>query len=132
MGMIYKGTQGCMYCDGVCTKECIEESNNIITKMNKEREVVESTQEDLLDLWDGVYNEGDSHELYGETYTYIKRINTSHLSDGPSWDYIVQRKSDGKYFKFNVWDAGDHNGYIIEDEYLEEVFLVEENKTTYK
>jgi len=34
MGMIYRATQGCMYCDGVCTKECIEESNNLIRKMN--------------------------------------------------------------------------------------------------
>ncbi len=99
---------------------------------NMKREIVESTQEDLKDLWNGVYFEGNSHELYGETYTHIDKINTSHLSDGPSWDYIVQRKSDGKYFKFNVWDAGDRNGYIIEDEYLEEVFPVEENKVSYK
>jgi len=95
------------------------------------REVVKSTQEDLLDLWNGVYNEGDSHELYGETYTYIKRINTSHLSDGPSCDYIVQRKSDGKYFKFNVW-YGEYSGYVIEEEFLEEVFPVEESKVVYK
>jgi formate hydrogenlyase subunit 6/NADH:ubiquinone oxidoreductase subunit I len=39
MGMIYRATQGCMYCDGVCTKECIEESNNIITKMNKQHQL---------------------------------------------------------------------------------------------
>ena len=100
--------------------------------MNKEREVVKSTQEDLLDLWNGVYNEGDSHELYGETYTHIQQINTSDKSDGPSWDYIVQRKSDGKYFKFHVWDAGYHNGYLIQREYLEEVFPVEEIKVVYK
>jgi hypothetical protein len=100
--------------------------------MNKEREIVESTQKELLDLWNGLYYKGSSHELYGETYTHIEEIDTSRYSDGPSWDYIVQRKSDGKYFKFNVWDAGDHNGYIIEDEYLEEVFPVEENKVSYK
>lgn len=100
--------------------------------MNKEIEVVKSTQEDLLDLWDKIYWKDSSGELYGETYTHIDKIDTSKYSDGPSWDYILQRKSDGKYFKFNVWDAGEHNGHIIEDEYLEEVFPVEENKTTYK
>ena len=36
MGMLYRGTQGCMYCNGVCcTKECIEETNQK-TKMSKE------------------------------------------------------------------------------------------------
>jgi hypothetical protein len=36
MGMLYRGTQGCMYCNGVCcTKECIEDTNQK-TKMNKQ------------------------------------------------------------------------------------------------
>jgi hypothetical protein len=100
--------------------------------MNKEREIVESTQEELLDLWNGLYHKGSSDELYGETYTHIEEIDTSKYSDGPSWDYILQRKSDGKYFKLHVWDGGYHNGFVIQREYLEEVFPVEENKVVYK
>jgi hypothetical protein len=100
--------------------------------MNKEREVVRSTQEELLDLWNGLYHKGSSDELYGETYTHIEEIDTSRYSDGPSWDYILQRKSDGKYFKLHVWDAGDHNGFLIQREYLQEVFPVEEIKVSYK
>lgn len=98
--------------------------------MNKEREVVKSTQEELLDLWNGLYHKGSSDELYGETYTHIEEIDTSRYSDGPSWDYILQRKSDGKYFKLHVWES--INGCIIQNEYLEEVFPVEENKVIYK
>jgi hypothetical protein len=40
MGMIYRGTQGCMYCTGECTKECIKESNNIITKTNNTEDTI--------------------------------------------------------------------------------------------
>lgn len=39
---MYSGTQGCMYCDGVCTKECIQETNHK-TKMNKELDNTEAT-----------------------------------------------------------------------------------------
>ena len=66
----------------------------------------------------------------GELYKQVKKINTSDKSDGPSWDYVIKRKSDGKFFKFNVWDAGDHNGYIFEDKFLIEVF--ETLEPTYK
>ena len=75
-----------------------------------------------MELWEGLYHKGNSYTVNDETYTHIDKINTSEYSDGPSWDYIIQRKSDGKYFKFHIWDAGDHNGYIFGDEYLEEVF----------
>lgn len=95
------------------------------------REIIELTKEELFDLWNGVYWEGEWYKLKGESYTQVDKINTSHTSDGPSWDYIIKRKSDGKHFKFNVW-YGEYNGYVFEDEYLEEVFPVEENKTTYK
>ena len=90
--------------------------------MKKKREKIELDHDKLMDLWNGVYHKGNSTELDGETYTQVMKINTSDKSDGESWDYIIQRKSDNKYFKFNVWDAGEHNGYIFEDEYIEEVF----------
>ena len=94
--------------------------------MEKEREIVQLTEEQISDLWNGIYfNDGDTHEIEEETFTRIQKINTSEYSDGDSWDYIVQRESDKKYFKFGVWDAGSHNGYIYSDgdNDLEEVFM---------
>jgi hypothetical protein len=66
---------------------------------------------------------GRKWELRGETYNYVDKIRTDEKSDGPSWDIVVERKSDGKIFKWNCWDAGDHNGYLMEsgDNYMEEV-----------
>jgi hypothetical protein len=87
-----------------------------------ERIVIPMSGEKQLELWDGLYHKGTSYEMDGETYTNIERINTSDYSDGDSWDYIVQRKSDGLFFKFNVWDAGDRNGYLCQDKGLEQVF----------
>ena len=98
--------------------------------MNKERLLIEMSNEEQLELCDAVYYIGKSYELDGETYTSVDKINTSEYSDGESWDYIVQRKSDGLYFKFNVWDAGEHNGYLCEDEGLEQVFQT--TKITYE
>ena len=96
----------------------------------KEREKIYSTEEQLKEFWNDLYHEGSSAILNGESYKHIKTINTSDKSDGESWDYIVQRESDGKIFKFNVWDAGEHNGYLIQDEYLIEVF--EKPEITYE
>lgn len=98
--------------------------------MEKERILIELTEQEQLELWDAVYYMGNSHEINGETYTSVDQINTSDYSDGPSWDYIVQRKSDGLFFKFNVWDAGGYNGYLCQDEGLEQVFQV--TKITYE
>lgn len=88
---------------------------------------IDLTSEELMDLWNGVYHKGNKHELKGETYQQVTRVNMSEFSDGPSWDYIIQRQSDDKFFKFNIWDAGEHNGYVFEDEYIIEVF---EKRTT--
>jgi hypothetical protein len=95
----------------------------------KIRERVGMDSEKLMELWDGLYYEGTSHVIDNESYTHIDKVNTSDSSDGDSWDYIVQRKSDSKFFKFNIWDSGN-NGYVFEDEYLEEVFP--KTKTVYK
>jgi len=69
----------------------------------------------MSDLWNGVYYKDKVFEFEGDTYKQVDKINTSDYSDGDSHDYIVERGSDGKFFKFNVWDAGDHNGYIFSD-----------------
>lgn len=103
---------------------------NMAKKQKINRILIPMTNEEQLELWNGIYWKDSSHEMNGETYTHVDKINTSDYSDGPSWDYIVQRKSDGLYFKFNVWDAGDRNGYLCEDEGLEQVFQM--TKITYE
>lgn len=91
--------------------------------MKPKREIIKSTQDDLLEFWHNIYYEGSSAEFTdGEIYTHIKRINNSDKCDGECWYYIIQRKSDGKFFRFHVWNAGENNGYLIQNEYLEEVF----------
>jgi hypothetical protein len=98
------------------------------------REKINFDDETMNDLWNGVYSTNSSVEIKGDTYTQIAVINTSEKSDGESHDYIVQRKSDGKYFKFNVWDAGSHNGNIFSDgdDSLTEVFPKTITKTIYE
>ena len=88
---------------------------------NREKIFIEMDSEDQLELWNGVYFMGSSYEIGGETWTSVDKINTSDYSDGPSWDYIVQRKSDGLFFKFNIWETS-RNGYLCQDDGLEQVF----------
>lgn len=94
------------------------------------REKIILTHEELMDLWNGIYSKSNEYILKGNTYQQIDKVNTSDMSDGPSWDYIIQRKEDGKVFKFNIWDAGEHNGYVFEDKYIIEVFP--KQKTVYE
>jgi hypothetical protein len=107
-----------------------EEQNNT----EKDREYLDFDNDKMFELWDGVYFEGSSVEIMNDTYTHIEKINTSDTSDGESHDYIVQRQSDGKFFKFNVWDAGGNNGYIFSDgdHSLTEVFQNTVNKHIYE
>lgn len=98
--------------------------------MKQERLLIEMSGEKQKELWNGVYFMGSSYEMDGETYTSVDRIKATEYLDGESWYYIVQRKSDGLYFRFHVWDAGEDNGYLFEDEGLEQVF--ETTKITYE
>ena len=104
--------------------------------MNKiKREKIEMSYDEIQSLWNQIYH-GSEGEVNGIVYEKLQVINTSEFSDGPSWEYYVRRKSDGKYFKFDVWDAGYHNGYIFSDEEndLTEVFaeVTTVTKTVYK
>jgi hypothetical protein len=80
-----------------------------------EKEIIQLEYDEMLEFWNEIYHPNTTTELRGETYKHIKKINTSDKSDGESHDYIVERLSDGKFFKFNVWDAGYNNGYIFSD-----------------
>lgn len=89
--------------------------------MKEEKERIYLTEEELEDF---DFTGGSRWELRGEIYNFVVIIRTDQYSDGPSWDIVVKRQSDGKYFKWNCWDAGDHNGYMMEDgdNYIEETF----------
>jgi hypothetical protein len=77
-----------------------------------EKEIIYLTKEELEDF---DFTGGSKWKLNGEVYDFVETIRTDQYSDGPSWDTVVKRQSDGKYFKWNCWDGGDHNGYIMED-----------------
>jgi len=95
------------------------------------KEKIKLSEEELEDF---DFTGGSVWELRDETYNFVEKIRTDQHSDGPSWDIVVKRKSDGKLFKWNCWDAGDHNGYIMQggDNYMEEVFPETITKTIYK
>jgi hypothetical protein len=96
-----------------------------------EKETIYLTEEELEDF---DFTGGSKWELRGEVYDFIEEIRTDKYSDGPSWDVVVKRQSDGKYFKWNCWDAGDYNGYMMEsgDNYMEEVSPKTITKTIYE
>jgi hypothetical protein len=96
---------------------------------NKEREKINLTEEELEDF---DFTGGSKWELRGETYNFVERIRTDEFSDGPSWDIVVKRESDGKYFKWNCWDSG--RAYHMEsgDNYMEEVYQKINTKITYE
>lgn len=100
--------------------------------MNKEKIIL--TEEEIEDFdFTGGY-ENTIWKLRGEKYCFVEKIRTDQYSDGPSWDTVVKRESDNKFFKWNCWDAGDHNGYMMEDgeNYMEEVFPKTITKTIYE
>jgi hypothetical protein len=87
---------------------------------NKDREKIDLTHDELMELWEGVYWVGRKYELKGEKYEQVDKVNTSEFSDGESFDYIIKRESDGKFFKFNVWET-PREGYVFCDKFLIEV-----------
>ena len=99
--------------------------------MNKEKEIIYLSDEELEDF---DFTGGSQWELKDEIYDFVEEIRTDQYSDGPSWDIVVKRLSDGKYFKWNCWDAGSHNGYMMEDgnNYMIEVFPKDTITTTYE
>jgi hypothetical protein len=99
--------------------------------LERSREVIHLTEEELEDF---DFSGGSVWELRDEIYDFVEEIRTDQYSDGPSWDIVVKRQSDGKYFKWNCWDAGSHNGYMMEggDNYMEEVFPKDTIKITYE
>ena len=87
-----------------------------------EREKIKLTEKELEDFdFTGGYK-GTTWELRGETYVYVEEIRTDEFSDGESWDIIVNRHSDGKFFKWNCWDTGRSYQMESGDNYMEEVF----------
>ena len=96
-----------------------------------EKEKIKLTEEEM-EFFD--FTGGSKWELRGEIYDFVEEIRTDEMSDGESWDIVVKRQSDNKFFKWNCWDAGDHNGFMMEsgDNYIEEVIPEVITKTIYK
>lgn len=93
------------------------------------REKIKLTEEELEDF---DFTDGTQWELRGEIYDYVTTIRTDQYSDGESWDTVVKRKSDGKFFKWNCWDAGRE--FLMEsgDNSMEEVFPKTITKVVYE
>lgn len=60
-------------------------------------------------------------------------VRTDKYSDGSSWDIVVKRESDGKFFKWNCW-AGKNYSYRMQggNNYMTEVFPESITKIIYK
>lgn len=97
------------------------------------RVAIKLSEEELEEFdFTGGY-EGTEWHLQGETYKYVETIRTDEMSDGPSWDIIVQRVSDDKYFKWNCWERSSE--YVMSDgqEYqIKEVFPKTISKVIYE
>jgi hypothetical protein len=85
-----------------------------------EKEKIYLTEEELNDF--GFTRTFGEWLLRGEKYTYEDEIRTDQYSDGESWDTVVKRESDGKFFKWGCWDAGSE--FVMEhgDNCMVEVF----------
>ena len=63
-------------------------------------------------------------------------VRTDEFTNGPSWDVIVIRQSDNKYFKWNCWDtSSNYNlGFLMENgyNYMTEVFPKTKTIITYE
>lgn len=101
--------------------------------MDKEREEIKLTEEELedFDVTAGCIS-GQQWIVRDETYNHVETIRTDEFSDGESWDTIVKRHSDGKFFKWHCWESS--HGYVMEDgkNKMVEVFPKTITKTIYE
>ncbi len=95
------------------------------------REKINLSEEELEDF--DFTSDSGAWLLRDETYKFVETIRTDEFSDGESWDTIVRRESDGKFFKWNCWEGGS-DGYQMEsgDNYMEEVFPKTITKVIYE
>ncbi len=98
-----------------------------------EREVIKLEYDDIMDFWDALFFDNSSTELNGDIYTRVAKINTSEYCDGECFEYIVERESDMKYFKYSWWEGGS-SGYQFSygDNTLTEVFPKQVITVTYE
>lgn len=97
--------------------------------MNPEKERLYLTEEEMVDF---DFTGGSRWELRQEVYTFEAEIRTDQYSDGPSWDTVVKRQSDGKLFKWGCWDSGREYYMQHGDNYLEEVTPKKVTTTQYE
>ena len=93
------------------------------------RERICLTDEELEDF---DFTGGSEWELRDEIYKFVEEIRTDKFSDGPSWDIVVKRDSDDKFFKWHCWESS--RDYVMSGgrNYMEEVFLKVITKVIYE
>jgi hypothetical protein len=89
---------------------------------NKEREIIKFDYETISTLWNKIYFKGNVYEIDGDSFVQVDKINESEYCDGDCFKYIIQRKSDGKYFKFDVWNTESETIFSDGENSLTEVF----------
>lgn len=94
-----------------------------------DREVIKLTNEELEDF---DFTGGSKWSLRNETYNYIETLRTDQFSDGASWDTIVQRESDKKFFKWGCWDTSRDYQMEYGENCMKEVFQTVISKTIYE
>lgn len=90
--------------------------------MKTKREIIELSYDRIQEFWDDLYFQNSTAELNGDTYTHIEKINQSEFSDGESWDFIIKRNSDGKFFKLHTWESSHGMVFSNDKNTIEEVF----------
>ena len=83
------------------------------------REIVELKESDLVNfIGNGPWVFG------GETYNFIEDVINDYKFDFETWEVIVMRSSDSKYFKFNLskLDLDKSYYYNKNKTYIKEVF----------
>lgn len=95
-----------------------------------EREVIILSDDELSDF-DFTSTHG-AFNVRGDLYYFVGEIRTDDTSDGESWETIVQRDSDDKFFKWDTWDSGS-GGYLMSDgdNTITEVFPESKTNTIY-
>lgn len=98
------------------------------------REKIFLTNEELICF--DISGNNKCWKLRDETYNFVDIERTDEYTNGPSWNVIVIRESDNKYFKWNCWDTSTNYGigFLMEfgDNFMVEVFPKTITTVTYE
>jgi len=88
----------------------------------REREIITLTDEEFEDFdFIGGYIRTE-WEIQNEIYKYVDEINTAAHSDGDSWNIVVQRDSDKKFFVWGCWNSSESRYKMSPEKVIKQVF----------